>query len=203
MIRFKICSVPIAVSFWSLLLVSYAIVTSVNGQEIVLVCLLCTLVHESGHLLMICRFAGLPESITVNPFEIRINSDLSSLKPKEEILIISFGVVFNFILAVVSVGLYHFFNYTLFSRVAVSSLCIGCVNLLPAESFDGGQLLKIALFKYFEHKSVEFLLNVLSVSLILPIALLGVAVLFISRYNFSVLFIALFLLIIYISKELR
>ena len=203
MLRFKIFAVPIEVSFWALLLVSCAVVSSVKGQEIVLVCLLCTLIHESGHLLMICKVKGKPQSIIVNPFEIRINSELSDVTLKEEILIVSFGVIFNLMFSLVAGLLYLIFPFEMFLQISISSLCIGILNLMPVESLDGGQLFAIILNRLFSQNVADKIIDVVGVVFILPIAITGVAVLFISKYNFSVLFIALFLFSIYISKELR
>ena len=203
MIRFRLFSISFAVSFWAVLLVSFALITSVNGQMYIIICLFCTVFHEFGHLLMICKYKGKPESIAINPFEIRINADLSELLLKEEVCIISFGVVFNFLLGILTGIFYWLFSCELFLHISISSLCVGVVNLLPLDSFDGGQLLKLLLSRMLSQSAVSRILSVISIIFIIPLVIIGIAVLFVSQYNFSVLFIALFLISIYISKELR
>lgn len=203
MLRINIFSVRLSVSFWALLPVSFAVVSSVGGQQLVLICLLCTIVHEAGHLVMICRYRGRPDSISVYPFEIRINSDLTCVTAKEELFIVSFGIIFNLLLSAVAGLLYLAFPDYLLLEIAFSSLCIGLLNLIPAESFDGGQLFRMILLRFFSQKVSDLILNVISMIMILPLTVVGVAVMFLSQYNFSVLFIALFLISIYISKELR
>jgi len=203
MMRFRICSVDISISFWSILFISYAVVTSLQGQLLVLICIICTLVHELGHLIMILKYKGKPDRIAINPFEIRICTDLSSLKTREDFIVSSFGIIANIILSLLSFLLYLIIGSFVFKHIAISSAVIGAMNILPIDSFDGGQMLRIILLRFLSQRSVDFIINIISVVLVFPLIIIGIGVLFSSRYNFSVLFVGLYLLSIYIIKELR
>ena len=203
MLTLNAFSIKISLSFWAILLVCYAVVSSVSGQKLVIICLFCSLIHELGHIIMICRYKGKPKSIVIKPFEIQIHTTRDVCTLKEDILITSFGVIFNLILSAVSYLIYLVYPSSTFMQICISSFGIAIMNMLPLETFDGGQLLNLLLCKLFGQRWARCVINALSIIAIFPLAFMGIAVLFISRYNFSVLFIALYLLSIYISKEMR
>lgn len=200
--KFSIKNVKVTVSYLSVALISFALVSSAKGQRLVLICLLCTFFHECGHLFMICRFKGKPKRICINPFEIQIIATNKEQKLKEEVLITSFGVVANLFLASLSFLFYLVFFAEIFKEICISSFMIGFLNLLPLETFDGGQLLRIFLLRFLSIRTVNVIMVIISTVAIIPIAFLGIAVLFLSEFNFSILFIAVYLFYIFISKEL-
>lgn len=204
MIKFNLFSVRFSVSFWSVLLITYGIVSSVNGQKLIIICLFCALVHELGHLIMICIYCkSLPEYITINLFEFQIKSDLKLCSIKSEVIITVSGVAANLVLSLFSYAVYFIFVCETALQISISSMVLGMINIMPLESFDGGQLLKIVLNNYVGEKRACLVTNILNIIAIFPLVFLGVTVLFITRYNFSVLFIALYLISVYITKEMR
>lgn len=201
MIRFKFLNTRVFVSFWTIAIETYAISASITGQSIVLICLLCTLVHELGHLFMISLLVGKPQKIVLNPFEIQICSDLSKVSRVQDTLIISFGIVFNLLLSFITYILYILTLYDIFLLTCSVSLAIGVLNALPVESFDGGQLIKLILSGFLSEKLTNIILCVTSLIVMIPIIFIGVFVLFVSKYNFSLLFIAIYILSIYFKRN--
>lgn len=201
MIRFRFLSVDFYVSFWVIALISFGVTSSVAGQEIILICLFCSMIHESGHLLMIFRFKGKPDKIILHPSEIRICCDLSDLSVIQDAVITSAGVVANIILSLCTYGLSFWVCNELLVTVCYTSLAIGFINALPIETFDGGQLLRIVLLRFFSEKTASVITFIFSLIFVVPIVYIGIGALFATKYNFSLLFIALYIIIIYIERN--
>ncbi len=201
MIKFKIFSTSVLVSFWALLLVSYSIISSLSGQRVIMICLICAIIHETGHIVMISFFRGMPDKIIVNPFEIKICSDITMLSVFQDVIITSSGVIANFIFAIISFALNIFFNTVMFNEFFIVSLLIGFINILPIESFDGGQLLRIFLANFFSKKTISAIMFIISLIFVVPIIYFGISFLFLSKYNFSLLFIAIYILSIYFRRN--
>lgn len=201
MIKLKLFSIDVYISFWIFVFLAYTTVSSVSGQRVLLICLFCTVVHEAGHIIMICKFRGRPERIVLKPFEFKIYADLSELTVSQDVLITCFGVVANLILGLFAYMFYLLFCYEVLLIICLASLAIGFINILPVESFDGGQLLRIFLVHFLSEKLSSIVSFVVSVLFVIPIAYFGIGVLFVSKYNFSLLFIAIYILSIYFKRN--
>ena len=203
MMSFKVFGVAVNLSFWVLIPVTFSLITAGNGQRLVLLCLTSALVHETGHLIFIALFRGKPDKISLNLFEIKIISDANNSTRLQDVIIISAGVVSNFAVALLSLILGNYTELNLFSDFASCNFSVGFLNVLPLNSFDGGQLLYLLLSKLFSVRISCIVLNATSIVLLFPLLFAGVYVLLISRHNFSLLFVCVYLLSVLISKELR
>lgn len=201
--RLEISGVKVDVSYFAVFLVSFSVVSAGVGQSKVLLCILCAALHEAGHLLFICKFKGKPCRIKVNLFEIRICTDMQSLSTLKESVIIISGVACNFMLCTIAYIAHSIFPSALVYDFFLCNLVVGVINILPVESFDGGQLMFLLLCKIFSYRTAQIIILVLTLSLMFPIAVIGVFVLFSSQHNYSLLFVFIHLLSIFIIKELR
>lgn len=185
----KIFGVTFEASFLTVALMSIVLILDVSGK--VFMCFLCALLHECGHLLAMTAFSVKPKAIKLRLFDIVIDADIGKSYFADFIITIS-GPLFNFLTAF----LFYFVSYPMF----VISVFIGLFNLLPIESFDGGHALSLLLSKKLAVLAVRRVLKILTFIFLVPLFLIGVLVLFYSKYNYSLLLISLYLLAILFLK---
>ena len=82
--RVKLFGVRISLSFWFVVFLTFGIVTSVQGQRLILCSLLSALIHEAGHIILISHFRGKPVSIYIKPCEVSINCCCCDYNLKED-----------------------------------------------------------------------------------------------------------------------
>ena len=75
--------------------------------------------------------------------------------------------------------------------------------MLPVMSLDGGQLLYLILSRRLSENSAEKVVNIITFIFIFPLAALGFLLLFKSKYNFSLLFVCVYLIFSLIFKKNR
>lgn len=187
--KFNAFGVCFEFSFIAVALLSLVLLLDKSGK--VAMCIMSAFIHECGHItaLMINRVKI--KSIRLRTFDILIDAS-----KRESFLcdftVTLFGPVFNLIFALIFFKVYYPFF--------VSNVVLAVFNLLPLETFDGGHALKLILNRFFSYKTVNTVLLVLSLLLLIPMLLLGILVLFYSKYNYSLLLIALYLLAILFIK---
>ncbi|MBR1731857.1 MAG: hypothetical protein IJ725_05440, partial [Ruminococcus sp.] len=91
--------------------------------------------------------------------------------------------------------------YYINSQLALVNLFIGAFNLLPAASLDGGQLLYLFLTRRLTGRISAFIIYIITIIVSIPLFIIGILVLFQSRYNFSLLLISLFLILSLFIKD--
>lgn len=185
----KVFGVTLEASFLTVALMSIVVILDTSGK--VLMCFLCALIHECGHLLAMAFFSIKPKEIKLRLFDIVIvaNTDKSFIA---DFTITLCGPLMNFLTAF----LFYFLSYPMF----VISVFIGLFNLLPIESFDGGHALSLLLLKKLDVLSVRRVIKVLTFILLVPLFFIGVLILFYSKYNYSLLLISLYLFAILFLK---
>ncbi len=185
----EIFGVEIEVSFFTVALMSVVLILDTSNK--VLFCFVCALIHESGHLFSMLMFSIKPKSIKLRAFDIVIDADVDKSFIVDLIVTLS-GPLFNFLSAFV----FYFINETM----CIASVLLGVFNLLPLESFDGGHALSLLLCRKLSFRTVLLILKVLTFIFLVPMFLLGVLVLFYSKYNYSLLLISLYLLAVVFLK---
>lgn len=199
--KFKIFSTDIKISYSLLCVSAISIISGAfNGF---LCCIIAILLHEAGHMLFMCMFGYKPDKINISLFEISI-SDKSRHQRTffQNFLIIFFGPVANFICFILFYLLYLFSN-EIFLPLAVANLSVGLFNLLPVLSLDGGQLLYILLCRCISDRTAEKVVDIVTFIFIFPLSALGFLLLFNSKYNFSLLFVCVYLVLSLICKNNR
>lgn len=149
-------------------------------------CFLSSLLHEIGHLIPLVLFHQKIDKIEFSVFDVKIKSQYRLSFSKELTIVLS-GVGFNFLLFGVFIKIIPIFAYT--------NLFIGLFNILPVSTLDGGQALKIILNKFFTQHITEIVINILTVIFAMPIFTLGIIVLINTGYNFSFLFLGIYLIL--------
>ena len=160
----------------------------------VLCCFLAAAIHELGHLFMMKLCGAEPSGINVSLFDIKIiQRSRHSLSFVRDALIILAGPAANLIMFAL------FFPFcAVFSAV---NLMLGAFNLLPASGVDGGQLLFLILLRRFGARKSALITDITTVAVCVPMFFVGLTVLLYSKYNFSLLFLSLYLILTVFMRE--
>lgn len=154
-------------------------------------CLLAAFLHEAGHLVMMRLRSCRVRSVTLRLFDVLILADRAGDRASD-ILITAGGVMANFLCAAAFLPLS--------ARLAAANLVLGCFNLLPVETLDGGRLLYLALCARFSPDTCVRVVRVFSFLFLVPFFLLGIYLLLSTRYNYSLLAISLYLLAVLLIR---
>ncbi len=96
--------------------------------------LLCSLMHESGHILAMCLFGILPECLTFYAGGIKLSGVTLRCSAGKRAVILLAGCAVNLSSAFISIMLGAGGTF------AAVSIALGLFNLLPFRYFDGGRL---------------------------------------------------------------
>ncbi len=187
--RAKLFGIYFETSFLCVAIMSAVLILDESNR--VLFCFVSALIHECGHLFAMYCFSIKPDRIKLRLFDIVINADTDKSLMADFLITVS-GPLFNFIAAF----FFYFFSKTLF----VINLVLGVFNLLPIDTFDGGHALSLLLCVKFSYKTVRGTIKALTFVLLVPIFIFGVLLLFYSKYNYSLLLIALYMVAVLFLK---
>ncbi|MBQ7745326.1 MAG: site-2 protease family protein [Ruminococcus sp.] len=199
--KLKIAKIKIEISFTLICIAGICVILGITSGFVW--CAAAVLIHELGHLLMMIKLGFLPEKIKISAFEIKIfDSKRQSRSEKQNFFIIFSGPAVNFICFIPFYLLYLLGNEN-FLPFALANLSVGLFNSLPVLSLDGGQIIFILLKRRLNPARAEKIVDIITLITIFPLAVLGFAVLFKSKYNFSLLFICAYLIISLVTRSDR
>ncbi|MBQ1413392.1 MAG: hypothetical protein IIY93_09415 [Clostridia bacterium] len=145
------------------------------------------LLHEAGHLTAMYLLPGqAPTEMDVTPFGLRLHGAPLAEYMDGRLIVLAAGSAANWLAAGVLLPF--------FPRLAALNFVMGALNLLPVDSLDGGGLLRLVLRRRMGEAAAEAVLTAVSLLTLIVISLVGVTVLFRSRYNFTLLGLSLTLL---------
>lgn len=191
--KLRILKTEITISYLIICVASICIIAGIFDSF--LYCLFAIIIHESGHIILMCIFGYPPEKIKISLFEISISDRKRQERSFiQNILIIFFGPFSNFICFILFYLLYLTGN-DFFIYPAAANLSVGLFNILPVMSLDGGQLLYLVLCRFFSESISQRVVNVITFIIIFPLAFFGFILLFNSKYNFSLLIVCIYLVL--------
>ena len=168
----------------------------------VLYAVLFSLFHETGHISAMTVLGNAPQSVTFELTGINIKRPAqTSVSLAKEIVIALSGPFFNFILFLIFVLIYSQNKNEKVLNMASVNLILMIFNLMPIKGLDGGKVLYFTVSKFFSYKKAKNILTISSVIFILLMFTYGAYVLYLTRYNFTMLIIALMLTLSMFSKE--
>ena len=170
--RFRFFGVNVELLFLSVAAISFILILDKSGKA--LACIMSALIHEFGHIFSMLLFKNKPKGIRFRVFDILIEANESKSFIEDLVVTLS-GPMFNFIFAMLSC------NFS--KNMAVASFVLGVFNLLPVDTFDGGHAMKITLSRNFSDNTTSTIMKTLTFLILIPIFLLGLLVLFYSKYN--------------------
>lgn len=189
---FNLFGVKIEITFWFVAFITFII--SLNAPSNVLVTVLCSLLHETGHLLAMTSVGNKPKAIR---FELTgmniIRQPDFQISTKNEILIAFGGPIINFICFLISVIILCVYKNENVLTFGCISLILMIFNLLPIKKLDGGMALYYTLSQKYDNITCSKILKITSVFFIFLIYVWGFYAFISSGYNISLIIIAIFL----------
>lgn len=190
--KFKIKGIDFEITFLFVALITFII--TMNAPTNVIITVLSSLFHEAGHLITMSAVGNKPQMVRFELTGMNIKRAQSiKISTKNELLIALGGPLTNGIVFVISCILICFYENEFLIIVACINLILMTFNLLPVKRLDGGMALYFLLSRYFDSEMCSLILKITSVIFITLIYIWGIYVFISSKYNFSVLIIAIFL----------
>ncbi|HEX3038429.1 MAG TPA: peptidase M50 [Oscillospiraceae bacterium] len=163
-----------------------------------------TVVHECGHILCMYYFSVPPVKVKFNPFGIDIIENSGRKRSYgHDALIALAGPGANALVFAVFLLFNSLLPNTYFYSFCIANGAFAAFNLLPIEPLDGGQTLYCVLCSKYSPATSAKTVEIISFFILLPLAVLGFLLLFQSRYNFSLLFVSGYLMLLLIMKRGR
>lgn len=170
----------------------------------VIVCFIAIIIHESGHLIALKRYGSFPEKIKLTLFDIAIiDKKRYNRNIRQELVVVLAGVIMNFIFAFVFYVFFRFSGIVFFKNLYMSNIALGVFNILPVDTLDGGQAVLLFLSSHFSINRSMMILDIISFIILIPISCIGFLTLLQSKYNFTLLLTALYLIAIILLKHRR
>ncbi len=142
-------------------------------------------VHELAHFLCAWLLGYKPECFVFHGFGIELGGVRGRFSPGEIICVAISGPVASMLLAAIG---YAICNYELF----IINISVAFLNFLPAYPLDGGQVLYGFCMSRMDRRLAKKLVNAIGKTAALLITATGICVLMVTKFNFSLLYIGLF-----------
>ncbi len=190
----SIFGIDVEITFWFVAFI--AIVLSLNAPVNLLITIISSIIHEIGHLTMMLITDNKPQKVKFEIVGINIvrNQEIN-ISIKNEILIALGGPIFNGVALLICSVVLCFYNSEMAMTIACINLILMTFNLLPIKRLDGGMALFFVLSQKFTSNISSKIVKVTSVIFIIPIYIWGLYVLVSTKYNISLIIIAIFLTI--------
>lgn len=189
---FNLFGIKVEVTF--LFVAFVAFILSLKAPSNVLTTILSSLIHESGHLIMMLLLDNKPKKVRFELTGINIirNQEIG-ISSKNEVLISLGGPIANAIILVFCCIFLCFYNNNLIMTFACINLILMTFNLLPVKRLDGGSALYYLLIQKFDISFSSKIIQITSIFFISIIFIWGIYVFIASKYNISIIIIAIFL----------
>lgn len=192
LMSFNIYGVKIKFTFLFVALMSFII--TLKAPASLLLTIIASLFHEIGHLCLMLLTKNKPKAIQFELTGINIiRAENMNISLKSELLIALGGPLINaffFVACCLLLCIYENENMLTFACI---NLILLTFNLLPIKRLDGGIALYFLLSQRFETDFCRKILQILSCIFISLIYLWGTYVFLSTKYNLSVLVVAIFL----------
>lgn len=157
----------------------------------IILCIAAALLHELGHLTAMLLCGVGVRGVSLRLFDVKIDAD-SPRGFARDLCVTLGGPAVNLLLAAALVPTGSFFGG--------ANLALGCFNLLPVQSLDGGRLLELLLLRRFGARACDRVMRIASFLFLLPLMTAGLYALLRSGYNYSLLAVSLYLTAILFIK---
>ncbi len=126
-------------------------------------CILCAVLHEAGHAVMLLHFG-------CDTLEIRlrlmcldmIDNGRMKRSPAEHAVCILAGPLINFLCIPIFYALYKAVGSQFLLMCIRSSAALGFFNIMPLTSTDGGELLALLLEKFISPQKAQHTINIIT-----------------------------------------
>lgn len=149
--------------------------------------------HELAHYIAAWAIGFKPSDFIIRGFGIEMCSNNACIGSSAFMFIAAAGPIFSFVLAICG----YMFGI---DEIFYANIAIAAVNFLPALPLDGGQIFYGILTGSFSRSRSKKVCRCVGVLTGTVITLLGIYILCMSRYNFSLMYIGLFVLFTNMGK---
>lgn len=189
---FRIKGIKIEVTFLFTALIAF--ILSLRVPSNVLLTIVSSFAHEIGHLFIMTVLGNCPEVVRLELTGINIKRTQSvKISMKNEILIALGGPTVNAVIFVFCTFLLCFLKKEIIFTTAAVNLILMTFNLLPIKRLDGGMVLYFLFLRKYDSDFSSRILKITSLLFIFLIYFWGAYVFWVSKYNISLLIIAIFL----------
>ena len=200
--QFKIKNTTYKISFTFFALLLCALIMSNN--RLFLLILLFAVLHEIVHLIFIYIFSVPPEAVALNLLGADIKrGSITALNINSEIIINASAPVFNIFTGVVFYLLSnHFINYqSILTEMSEVNLVLGFFNIIPFYTFDGGNVLKYILIKFFSERIAEQILTAVSLLVAVAFSFLSIHIFLNYQLNYSLIIMCIYMFFLIVFKK--
>lgn len=172
-----------------------------GDEKIVLMSLFSSLIHESGHLILMCLFGEKIYYVELGLFGMRIEKQGSLLSYGKEALIAMGGIILNFLFSVFGFAMYFASKSADFLFFAVVNGFIALINMIPVKVLDFGRCIHAVLEGALEKEKSERIMDVLSVVCTLILCVICAIYCITVKVNLSLIAVTVYLCIITFRKK--
>ena len=195
--KFKFLGTKIYISFLFAATVALLIITDKSGNFLPL--LAAVILHETAHLVTMRMVHCNPKEINLIPASVQIVRDIS-VKPAFEVAISFSGPLMNLCLFMIFYIFFLVWGNMQILNFAAINLVLAVFNLLPVKCLDGGVIVYKLLCIKMAHNRAMLTVDILTVLMAVAFLVLGVCMAFRGGVNFSLIIMAIYLLLSVIIK---
>lgn len=184
--------------------VLFLIFTLIDGVFYVLIIYLCAALHEGAHI-----FAAKLSGCEIERLRVlAIGADIklkntNTISYKKEFFIAISGPLINLCLVIIMICIQLIFGISpLFQLFTFCNAILFFINILPIMPLDGGRALYSLLLLKVNIVKAANISDFVSLFTVIPILASGLYILYITGYNFSLLVISIYLLVIFVIKNI-
>lgn len=153
--------------------------------------------HEAAHVILLFRLGAPPALVRLTALGCRIVPNRERILSYGQMALVSLvGPGMNLFCAG-GMALFGLARHPFFG----ASLVLGALHSLPIEPLDGGMALHALLCAHMKGERAAKLSLAISLGILLPMAVLGFAILLRTRYNFTLLAMSLYLMLYLVLKR--
>lgn len=181
----QISKITVKIDFWFVAIITLMLI--LFPESLAAVCFGMCILHEAGHLTAMLICGKKAEEIDLGYFGMRIVTDKRFLSPFREAVVAFAGPFVNLVFSV----LFYAFGK---NDIATVNLSLGIFNLLPVTMLDGGHIIST----FFPDSKLH---RKLSLACACGLLTVGIFVAVYTKENFTIMIVALYLLLGIISKN--
>ena len=172
------------------------------SEETVIISLLSSMLHESGHLVLMFIFRQKVDSVTFGSFGVRIERQLScNLSYKKEAVIALGGILVNIFIAISGAIHYYMYDSEFYIKLSVVNVIIALFNMIPIDTLDMGRVLRYTLLYCMNEEKTERIVRSVSFVFVNLLAVVSVLYSLFFGFNLSLVTVTVYLYIITLIKK--
>ena len=170
-------------------------------QKTVAVSVICSVLHECGHLVLMCIYGDVPEKITVSAFGMRIDRRYGNLSYKKEAIVCMGGIAVNIFVAAIFFCIYFYCGVITAAEIAFINIFIAAVNMMPVGILDFASALRCILYMKCDVKKVNIISEGISLAFLIMFIIMSIVYCVFIRVNISLVAVTVYLVTSYKKRS--